>query len=78
MIDLPVKFPREADKIFEEAEAFRRLSPSDRLLAILDLIASGLALLEHSPHREAGLRLKQAQKAEWRKAQKEFLTRHAR
>jgi hypothetical protein len=49
-VENPVHFPREADTIFEQAEAYRQLSPTDRLLAILDLIASGVAMMNESPH----------------------------
>jgi len=73
----PVQFPDEADTIYPEAVAYRQLGPTDRLLAIIDLIASGVALLEHSPHRDAGARLREAQEAEWQRAQKELFARHA-
>jgi hypothetical protein len=75
-MDLPIRFPDEAEKIYREALAFRQLTPSERFLAIMDLIGSGEALLEKSPHREAGLRLRQAQEAEWRAMQKELFARH--
>ncbi len=74
---MPIQFPNEAEKIRREAAAFRRLSPTERFVAILDLIASGVALLEHSPHREAGRRLRDAQEAEWQRIQKELFARHA-
>ncbi len=74
----PIRFPNEADVIYREAATYRQLSPTDRLLAIIDLIASGVALLAHSPHRDAGARLREAQEAEWQRAQKEFFARHAR
>ena len=76
-MELPFRFPCEADTIYEEAVAFRRLSPSARLLAILDLIASGAALLESSPHAESSRRLRDAQEAEWQRLQKELFARHA-
>jgi hypothetical protein len=71
-----IKFPSEADKIYREAQAYRRLSPTDRLLALLDLIASGMAILEQSPQREAAEALREAQEAEWRRIQKELFARH--
>lgn len=75
-MELPIRFPREADVIYEQARAYRRLPPGERLLAIIDLIACGVALLEQSPHREAAQRLRQAQEAEWQRAQKELFARH--
>ena len=77
-MELPIRFPSQADVIYEEALAYRRLSPTDRLLAILDLIASGAAMLEHSPRREESLCQHQAQEDEWQRIQKELFARHAR
>jgi hypothetical protein len=74
----PIRFPDEADVIYREAAAYRQLSPTDRLLAIIDLIASGVALLEHSPHRDASARLREVEEAEWQRAQEELFARHAR
>jgi hypothetical protein len=71
-----IEFPSEADKIYREAQAYRRLSPTDRLLTLLDLIASGMAILEHSPQREAAEALREAREAEWRRIQKELFARH--
>jgi hypothetical protein len=72
-----IQFPNEAEKIRREAAAFRRLSPSQRLRTLLGLIASGVRLLERSPHREAGQRLRLVQEAEWQRIQKELFARHA-
>jgi hypothetical protein len=71
-----IKFRNEADKIYREAQAYRRLSPTDRILTLVDLIASGMALLEHSPQREAARALRDAEEAEWRRIQKELFARH--
>jgi hypothetical protein len=71
-----IRFPKEADTIYEEAEAFRQLSPTDRLLAILDLIASGAELMRHSPNAEADQILREAEEAEWQRVQKELFKRH--
>jgi hypothetical protein len=75
-MELPIRFPREGDKIYEEAVAYRRLAPTDRLLALADLIASAETLVKQSPHRDAGWRIQQAQEAEWRRIQKELFARH--
>lgn len=77
-MELLIRFPGEGDKIYEEAMAYRRLSPTDRLLALADLLASGMTLLKQSPHRDAGSRLQQAQEAEWRRFQKELFAHHGR
>jgi len=75
---LPIRFPREADTIYQEALAYRRLAPTARLLALVDLIASGMTLMCQSPHRDASRRLQQIQEAEWRRIQKELFARHGR
>lgn len=75
-MQLPIRFKNEEDAIAAEAAAFRRLSPGQRLHAIIDLIGAGMAILQHSPHREAMQRLQQAHEDEWRRAQKELFARH--
>ena len=73
---VPIRFPREADVIYEQAERYRRLPPAQRLSAIFDLIATGLKMMHQSPHRAARLRLREASDAEWQRAQKELFARH--
>jgi hypothetical protein len=73
---IPIRFPNDAEKIHREALAFRRLSPRERVLAILDLIAVGATLLNQSPSRDAAERFRQEQKALWRRANKELFARH--
>jgi len=75
-MDLPYRFPNEAEVIRRDAEAFRRLSPRERFLRLLDLIGCGVKLLEHSPQREAGRRLRLLQEEEWQRIQKELFARH--
>jgi hypothetical protein len=77
-VELPIHFPAEADLIYQEAQAYRRLSPTERFLTIIDLIASGTTLLNQSPQREAGRRLQEAQEAAWQRAHKELFARHGR
>ena len=75
---LPIRFPPEGDRIYEESVAYRRLDSTERFLALADLMASGQSLLKQSAHRGAGSCLQQAQEAEWRRAQKELFARHGR
>jgi hypothetical protein len=72
----PVRFPDEMQKLHDEAEAFRRLPPSDRFLVIVDLIASGERLMAESPHREFARKLKQQQEEQWHKIQRELFVRY--
>jgi hypothetical protein len=71
-----LRFPNEADKIYEAAQRYQRLPPTERFLALVDLIASGATLLAASPRRDAAARLRQDQEEEWRRIQKELFTRH--
>ncbi|HEV3204205.1 MAG TPA: hypothetical protein VGY77_07475 [Gemmataceae bacterium] len=75
-MNLPIQFPREADTIYEDARAYRSLPPTDRLLVIIDLIASGMTILAQSPQGNSGLSLQQAQEAEWQRIQRELFARH--
>jgi len=75
---MEIRFPPEGDQIYKDAEVYRRLAPTDRLVALADLIASGTTLLNQSPNREEGSRLRQAEEAEWRRIQKELFARHGR
>jgi beta-lactamase superfamily II metal-dependent hydrolase len=74
-MEVPIRFPNEGDKIYEEAVAFRQLSPEQRTSAILDLISVGAWMMQESPHREAIARLQQAHEDAWQKAQRELFAR---
>ncbi|MBY0523533.1 MAG: hypothetical protein K2R98_09035 [Gemmataceae bacterium] len=75
---LPHRFARLADAAAAESRAFQQLGAAERLRAIFDLIASGMVLLQQSPHREAALRQRQADEAQWQHIQKELFARHGR
>lgn len=76
-MDSTIRFPNQAKVVFQAAEAFRRLSPDERVLAFLDLLASGEALLEASPKREEARRLREASEEEWRRIQMDLFAKHA-
>lgn len=73
---LPYNFPNEADRIYAEAQEFRRLSSNERWMRIFDLIDTGEAIMSHSPHREAALQLRAESEAEWQRRMKELFRRH--
>jgi hypothetical protein len=75
-MEVPIHFPNEREKIQAEAAAFRRLSPEEKISAILDLISLGASMMEESPHKEAMERLQQAHEDAWQKAQKELFAQH--
>ena len=64
---LPIQFSSEADKIYDEAQSFRQLSPEDRVRVIFDVIASGMHMLESSPKRQTARGLHEAEEAEWQR-----------
>jgi hypothetical protein len=71
------QFPREADRIYEEACRFRQLSSNERFLRIVDLIGAGEALLASSPRRDAARRLREQDEEDWRRTLRELFARHA-
>ncbi|MBI3407174.1 MAG: hypothetical protein HY040_02305 [Planctomycetes bacterium] len=75
---IPIKFPNEADKIFEEASAYQKLPSDERFRTLFEHIAAGMRLMEHSPNREESVRLQAAQERQWQEIQKELFRRHGR
>jgi hypothetical protein len=76
-VELPIKFPSDADVITEEVRRFRALSPEQRVQSIRGMIAAGAMMMRLSP-KAAFLReytLDQENRA--RQLVREFLTRHA-
>jgi hypothetical protein len=76
-MNLPIKFPSDAQVINEEVARFRALSPENRVRSIRGLLAAGALMMRQSP-KAAFLRdytLEQENRA--RQAVKEFLARHA-
>jgi hypothetical protein len=75
-VDLPIKFPSDADVIAEEVARFRALSPAERLRSIRGLLAAGALMMRRSP-RAAFLReYTREQEERARQAVKEFIARH--
>jgi hypothetical protein len=75
-MNLPIKFPSDAEVIAEEVAYFRALSPEGRLRSIRGLVAAGALMMRQSP--KAGFlrdyTLEQENLA--RQAVKDFLIRH--
>jgi hypothetical protein len=70
---LPMRFPDYRETIREEAEAFRRLSPEQRLRHLDDVLRAGLHLARISPNREANERLFLERESQWRRIQQELI-----
>ena len=76
-MDLPIKFPSDADVIAEEAARFRALSPEDRMRSIRGILEAGALMIRQSPNA-AFLREYTLQQEElYRQAVREFIARHA-
>ena len=77
-MDLPIKFPSDAEVVAEEVARFRALSPAERLRSIRGLLAAGALMMRQSP-RAAFLReYAREQEDRGRQAVKEFIARHVR
>lgn len=75
-MELPIKFPSDAEVIREEARRFRALSPLDRLRSIHGMIAAGKLMIRNSPKSEFIRKYVQQQEELARTAVREFIERH--
>jgi hypothetical protein len=75
-MDLPIRFPSDADVIIEEVARFRELSDEQCIQLIRGLLEAGMMMIRQSP-KSVFLReytLEQDNRA--RQAVKEFVARH--
>jgi hypothetical protein len=75
-MDLPVKFPSDAQIIAEEAARFRALSPAMRMEQIRGLLAAGALMMRRSPKAAFLRAYTLEQENRGRQAVKEFIARH--
>jgi hypothetical protein len=73
---LPFEFPNEADKIYAEAQAVRRLSVAERVRAIGRLTRACQSLSSLSPQRDATSRLREEDDDRLRRHLQEMAARH--
>ncbi len=73
---MPLKFPSNTEVIEQDVRRFRQLPPRQQGLTILDLIASGTQLLQHSPHRAAILEQTRRQEEAWQRAHQKLFHEH--
>lgn len=76
-MELPVRFPNDADVIAEEAARFRALSPDERMRVIRELLNAGEQLIRLSPRAEFLRQYKEQQEMLAQQAFKDFIARHA-
>ena len=77
-MDLPIKFPSDAEVIAEEVARFRALSPEEQVRSIGEMLHTYFLLAELSPRPDAVARLADAEEAQTRAAIEEFVARHDR
>jgi hypothetical protein len=75
-MNLPIKFPSDAEIISEEVAHFRALSPEGRVRSIRSLVAAGALMMRQSPKAEFLRDYSLERENLARQAIKEFLVRH--
>ena len=73
---LPIEFCNEADKIYAEAQAVRRLSVAERVRAIGRLTRACQSLSNLSSNRDAAIRLREEDDDRLRRHLQEMAVRH--
>jgi hypothetical protein len=76
-MNLPIRFPSDAEVIIEEVARFRALSPGDRVRVIRGLVAAGALMMRRSLNAAFVRDYTLEQENGARQAVKEFLARHA-
>jgi hypothetical protein len=76
-MELPMKFPSDAEVILEEVARFRALSPEERVRSLRRLLAAGALAMRQSPKAAFQREYALDQENRARQAVKEFLARHA-
>jgi len=77
-MDLPIKFPSDADVIAEETARFRALSPEERMRSICNLLEAGALMMRQSPKAAFLQEYTRQQEELAQRNIKEFIARHAR
>lgn len=75
-MELPIKFPSDADIIREEVARFRALSVEERHRSICGMLNSGQTLMRHSPVAQKLYQYSEEQENLKRKAIQEVLNRY--
>ena len=75
-MELPIRFPNEADKLYTEAQAVRRLSVAERVRAIGRLTRVCQSLSKLSTNRAAAIRLREVDDERLRRHLQEMAGRY--
>lgn len=76
-MNLPIRFPSDAEVITEEVARFRALSAEDRLRSIRGLLAASALMMRQSPKAKFLRDYNLEQENHARQAVRDFLKRHA-
>jgi hypothetical protein len=76
-MELPIKFPSDADVIAEEAARFRALSPAQKVATVRSVYAAGLRLLRASDRADFARQYNLEQEELASRAFREVVARHA-
>lgn len=76
-MNVPIKFPSEAEVIREETARFRALSPESRLRSLHGLLTAGALMMHQSPKAAFLQEYTLEQENRARQAVKDFIARHA-
>jgi hypothetical protein len=75
-MNVPIRFPTDAEVIAEEAARFGVLSPADRVRSIRALVAAGALMMYRSPKAVFLRAYTEEQERLAQQAIKEFVARH--
>ena len=75
-MNVSLRFPDPQEVAREQAEAFQRLSSTDRWREMAAMMAFGWRMVRTSPRRAEIERRMQAQENEWRRIQEELFARY--
>jgi hypothetical protein len=75
-MDLPIKFPSEAEVILEDVARFRALAPSERVQAIVGLLKAGDRIRQVSPTAAWAAQYAEEQEVLAQRRIREFFARH--
>lgn len=73
---LPIAFPSEAEALRQQAQAEQCWTPTQRLLAVADILAASEVLSQAGGVRAAQLQYHQGLEDDWRRRMREFIQQH--
>ena len=75
---LDIVFPSEVDELRRHAQAAQGLTPTQRLLAVVDALSAAEAMSQAGGVRQVQLQYQQRLEEDWRGRLKEFIRKYVR